>query len=243
MRRLVTILICLSLIVLAVSCRTGTRNSNATAIYHFGNLDSIMKGHIKAVYNLDSLLDKKNLYALGAMDSLAGEIQIFDSKPFHSTMEGDSVIVGSRASQDACLLIYAQIDEWRNISLPMSVTNQEALVGFLEYDEQLSQIKTDKPFIFLIEGEVEQLDWHILKKPQEDGLAELNDHKKNAGVGSLQDLNVEILGVYSKEHKGIFTHHNLPVHMHFKTSDGSLAGHVDEVEFGPDMRLRLPAIK
>lgn len=243
MRRLVNILICLSLIIWAESCRTGTTNSNSTAISHFGNLDSIMEGHIKAVYDLDSLLGKKNLYALGAMDSLAGEIQIFNSQPFHSTMEGDSAIVGSRASQYACLLVFAQIGEWRNISLPMSVTNQEAFIGFLEYDEQLSQIKTDEPFIFLIEGEVEQLDWHILNNLQENGLTELTDHKQNAGLGSLQDIKVEILGVYSNEHEGIFTHHNLPVHMHFKTSDGSIAGHIDEVEFGPDMTLRLPVIK
>ncbi len=202
-----------------------------------------MAGYIKPVYSLDSLVAKNNLYALGAMDSLAGEIQIFNNQPFNSIMLGDSVIIGDGDSKYASLIVYAQVEQWRNISLPMSVTNQEAFIGFLQYDEELNEFETDKPFMFMIEGEVEQLNWHIIRKPITDSLTTHKDHRHNAGSGMLQNTSVEILGVYSTEHEGVFTHHNLPVHMHFKTSDGSLAGHVDEVEFGTEMRLRLPVKK
>ena len=64
-----------------------------------------MAGYIEPVYNLDSLAVKTNLYALGAMDSLAGEIQIFNSQSFNSMMVGDSVGIGLEETKNASLLV------------------------------------------------------------------------------------------------------------------------------------------
>ncbi|MGI9546424.1 MAG: acetolactate decarboxylase [Flavobacteriaceae bacterium] len=227
------------LMVLIVACRTGVRKDNLSAVDSFGRLDSVMAGNFDERHSLDTLSGLKNIYALGAMDSLAGELQIFDGQPFHSYMERDSVMVDSYSNPDAALLVYCQVDEWRDLSIPLSVPNIEAFVGFLEYNEDL-QIETGRPFMFQIEGVVEQLDWHVLNRPQFDSIPMNGNHLYNAGRGSLSDVDVNILGVYSRAHEGIFTHHNMPVHMHFKTTDGLLAGHVEELELGPDMSLKIP---
>ena len=48
----------------------------------------------------------------------------------------------------------------------------------------------------------------------------------------LEGNEVEILGFFSRRHKGIFTHHDSNVHVHLITRDKSMMGHVDKLEFG-----------
>ena len=57
----------------------------------------------------------------------------------------------------------------------------------------------------------------------------------------IENTEVLVLGFYSNKHKAIFTHHSSDSHMHFKTNDNTLAGHIDDIEVGHDMVLKLPA--
>ena len=225
------------------SCRTGTRKDRGSEVHFYGNIDSIMAGEYPVVFNLDSLVDKQNIYALGTMENLAGEIQIFNSQPYHSTAENDSLIVGSAETQNASLLVYAQVSDWKEISMPLSVVNQEALVGFLEYDEVMSEISSDAPLVFTIEGKAEEIEWHVLTGKANDSTHGDQRHNISSVSGVLHDVDVEILGFYSREHEGVFTHHNLPLHLHFKTADGRIAGHLDNLELGQNMTMRIPKNK
>ena len=236
---LFTLVIC----VLLGACRTGTKKTKASTVYFYGNVESIMQGDYPPVFDMDSIAEKQNIYAIGAMDGLTGEIQIFNSIPFHSTVENDTVIVGSDPTAQASLLIYAQVTDWKEVPLPMSVVNQEALVGFLEYDESMNKISAERPLVFTLEGRAEQLDWHVIKGPVPDSLSHEGPHHVQSKSGTIKDVEVEILGFYSREHMGIFTHQNLPLHLHFKTADGLLAGHLDDLELGPEMTLRIPNSK
>ena len=225
------------------ACKTGKRKDNLGDIKYFGSLQAISTGDFSEGYDLDSLAGLKSLYALGSMDSLAGEIQIFDSQAFNSMVIVDSVFVGTEATPLASLIVYAQVGNWREINMPLSVANTEALIGFLQYNDEMDEDEKEDPYFFLIEGVVEQLNWHVMNKPSPDSLKMDESHLNYAVSGTIEDVEVEILGVYSTEHQGIFTHHNLPIHMHFKTADGLLAGHVDDVELGPEMRLSIPSGK
>lgn len=53
---------------------------------------------------------------------------------------------------------------------------------------------------------------------------------------------VVILGFYSSQHKAIFTHHSSNSHMHFRTKDQSLAGHVDALKINDSITLNLPKL-
>lgn len=55
----------------------------------------------------------------------------------------------------------------------------------------------------------------------------------------LKNEDVEIIGFFSTEHQGIFTHHDSYLHMHLITKDIKKMGHLDEITFG-DMTLYLP---
>jgi len=56
----------------------------------------------------------------------------------------------------------------------------------------------------------------------------------------LNNEEVEIVGFFSTEHQGVFTHHDSFLHMHLITKDKSLMGHLDELELDK-VTLYLPA--
>ena len=230
------------LLVFVCSCKTRTSKDNNSEVKFQGRIDATMSGDATGSYSIDSLRNAPDWYVLGSMDDLAGEIQIFNGQDFSSIVDGDSVIIGANNKMGAAFVVYAQVKNWKNISIPLSVTNTEALIGFFEYNEE-SELNVEKPFMFIIEGNVEQLDWHVLTPSMTDSVVSTKDHKHHAKSGSLVDQDVEVLGVYSKDHEGIFTHHGIPVHMHFRTLDGTLAGHVDDLELGPEMNLKIPPSK
>ncbi len=238
----ISIVIICTIMCIVFSCRTGTRKNKASNVKYYGNVDSIMTGHYPAVFHMDSLLNKENIYAIGAMEGLVGEIQVFNGSAFNSSVRDDSVVVGLSRTTNASLLIYAQVANWREINMPLSVVNQEALIGFLEYDEQISKMSSGDPLVFTIEGKAEQINWHVVNGPIADSTSKTG-HKIAKVSDVIEDVEVEILGFYSREHEGIITHRNIPIHMHFKTADGSLAGHVDDLELGPEMTMQIPKSK
>ena len=48
-----------------------------------------------------------------------------------------------------------------------------------------------------------------------------------------------MIGFYSTEHRGIFTHADSSVHVHFVSADGRDSGHVESFEFAPGASLLL----
>jgi acetolactate decarboxylase len=50
---------------------------------------------------------------------------------------------------------------------------------------------------------------------------------------------VQIVGFFSREHQGIFTHHDTFMHLHLLCKSQNLMGHLDAVRFSR-MQLLLP---
>ena len=86
-------------------------------------------------------------------------------------------------------------------------------------------------------------DWHVIN--WKDGDTE-HSHEKhiNSGLnGTIENRQVEMLGFYSDSHHAIFTHHTTNMHIHVKTVDTKIAGHVDGLTLGKGMVLKLPGTK
>jgi acetolactate decarboxylase len=56
---------------------------------------------------------------------------------------------------------------------------------------------------------------------------------------NLKNEEVVIIGFFSTEHKGVFTHHDSFLHLHLITKDERKMGHLDMAEFN-EMELYLP---
>ncbi len=225
-------------VVLSESCE----NTIGADVKYEGALHEMMSGDLQARISLDSLSQEQNLYAIGAIENLKGEVQIFDSEPFNSVVDNREIILDKTFDIKAVLLVYAQVPHWHNFEIPAGINSSAKLEEFIFKQANANDIDITEPFPFLIEGSPKSLDWHVIDWKDGDTVHSHQKHKEAGEHGVLKKRKVEIIGFYSTAHKGIFTHHSTLVHMHFKTDDRKLAGHVDKLVLDRNMILRLPAL-
>ncbi|WP_426431411.1 acetolactate decarboxylase [Winogradskyella sp. HB-48] len=222
-----------------LSCQETKKSTHAIDVKYFGALKTIMSGNIQSAIALDSLSNQKNFYALGAVENLKGEIQIFNSKPSNSSVLDGSLSISDTYDINASLLVYANVDVWVDYQIDSKLTKSE-LESLILNKAKENKINIDKPFPFLIEGNIASLDWHVIDWKEGDTIHNHKKHKESGLNDVLNDTEVEIIGFYSTKHKAIFTHHTTNMHMHFKTDDNMVAGHIDDLFINNAVTLKLP---
>lgn len=221
------------------SCLQPERNYKVTDIHIFGTLKGIMGGKLESNFDLMDLSNKKNVYALGAEQNLKGEIQVFNSKSMFSSVADSRVRIDSSFNHKASLLVYAEVPEWDTVNLPAFESLSRLELEIYRLAESKG-IDVDEPFPFMLEGMIDSISWHVIDWNENDKVHTHEKHKASGQNGILNHKLVQVLGFYSKNHKGVFTHHSRDSHMHFHALDGSLAGHVDEISTVGNLYLKLP---
>lgn len=225
------------------ACGTKQKEKKQFEVQYFGALKNMMhQGDITAKANLEDLKESKNLYALGALENLKGEILILDSKPFISAEKNEALSIDNSFKHKATLLVYSSVKEWKSSNIPDSIISYEELEKHIAQKAKELAIDVDKPFPFLIKGKAKSFDWHVIN--WKDGDTE-HSHEKhiNSGLnGTATEQEVEILGFYSNKHHAIFTHHSTNMHLHVKTTDNRISGHVDGLTLGKGMTLELSTV-
>jgi acetolactate decarboxylase len=195
---------------------------------------------------LQPLADLPHLYAVGPLENLQGEVTIWDGKPLISKVIDGQVKVDSNLAGKACFLVYGQAQSWKT-SLLTPASSSSSLVTAAEVDQIVKEaatkygINTDKPFPFLIEGVAKTARYHVMNRTESSPPTPGSESHERAKVRfTLQDTPVNLLGFYSEHHQAIFTHHSSFVHMHVKTADDKIAGHLEAIELEPGARLLLP---
>ena len=230
--------IAIVLAVSLISCQSKNSELITVEVNNSGALRTIMSGDITSAISLDSLRSKEHLFALGAVENLKGEIQIFDGNPSNSSVINDSIRITDTYNLNASLLVYSQVKEWNTFKVDDDKTKLQLETKIFEL-AKANGIDTEAPFPFLIEGTVASLDWHVINWKDGDMVHNHKKHKESGLNGTLNNLEVVIIGFYSTKHKAVFTHHTTNMHMHFKTVDNTLAGHVDDVIVN-SIKIKLP---
>lgn len=197
-----------------------------------GSLRNLMHGgSLVGQVELASVTAIPQVYGLGAVAGLAGEILIWDGQVMVSRVVGDAVVVDGNEKTQAALLVYGAVPDWVRLTAPV---NRHALVETLKAYQ--TQEGIDAPLVFRLEGKVRHLAWHVIDTPS-PGQQGHAAHREAGVQGVLENTAVEILGFFSEQHEGVFTHRDNPLHMHVRTPDGRLVGHVDELVPGAQMQL------
>lgn len=233
--RIVIILFCIGML---ISCE---EKKEQPLVYHSGALKTMMSGDISKVVDLDTLSQKSHLYALGAFEGLQGEVQIFDGVSQSSRVKDSTVVIENEIKGSASLMVYTQVEKWMENS-SFFFASKTDLDSLLMNEAKKVGLDTEKPFPFILEGKVSELQWHVINWNPKDSVHTHKKHQESGLNGIVKDENVRILGFYSKKHKAIFTHHSSNVHMHFTSKDQSLAGHVDGLKIKDSIILKLPKL-
>jgi acetolactate decarboxylase len=222
-------------------------NREATAITHdaypdvqvAGAMKNVMwKGELAGIIRLEDIENKEGLYGLGPLSYLQGEVLINDGKAYVSRVVTDTtMVVEATFAAEAPFLVYGNVTEWQELELPATITNAKALERHLDTLTQSYK----RPLVFKLKGEVTTAEIHIQNLPKGTKVSsptEAHQGQTNYALGREQ---VEIIGFYSTEHQGIFTHHDSHIHLHLITQDETKMGHLDAVELKPEkVSLYLP---
>lgn len=232
-----TILLGLTILTLTNCTTKAQQTTNEVKIV--GQMKNVMwKGQLYGNINLDTIAEKTNLYGLGPIEYLAGEILIIDGKSYKSIVTSDSTMkVEETYKIKAPFFGYATISKWTEQNLPDSVQTIQQLELYLDNITKSSP----RPFMFKISGTVEQATIHIVNLPKGSEVSSPDEAHEGQKNYELKNEQSEIIGFFSTEHKAILTHHDTYLHMHLITKDRQKMGHLDEVLFKKGMmKLYLP---
>lgn len=231
------------IIILPVFTSCTMESGTTIPVEYAGALKNMMKkGDISAKILLDTISDKNHLYALGAMSGLKGEIQIFDGQPLTAYAHSGLVKIDSTFPEDATLLVYSRMKDWLEIPIDENIKSMKQLEKYARGEAIKKGINVEEPFPFLIDGNIESMNWHVINWPEGDTEHSHDKHIASGPHGQLNQVRAEILGFYSSHHKGVFTHHTSSVHLHANVPSHKIAGHIDDLTLGDDCILRLPRI-
>lgn len=224
--------------VVLVGCKSASEETKSLEDFVVvGAMKNVMwKGELGGSLSLDSLSGVKGLYGLGPLSYLQGELLLKDGQVFVSRVTSDSTMTVEMDSQlTAPFFVYGKVQEWKEVSLPSEIKQ----IGDLEdYIDQQS-LDSKRPFAFKLEGKVSSAQIHIQNLPEGTVVSSPAEAHQGQTNYILRDQEVEILGFFSTEHQGIFTHHDSFLHMHLITSDLKQMGHLDHMEI-EEMKLFLP---
>ena len=228
------------IILLITSCNTNTKPTK-NDIKIIGEMKNVMwKGELAGTINLDTIKNKNGLYGLGPVEYLTGELLIIDGKSYVSTVTSDSTMEVDETYQvKAPFFVYANQADWNIEDLPSDIKTIKELEEFI--DKKTFDFK--RPFVFKLKGQVDSAGIHIQNLPKGTKVSSPEEAHQGQTNYLLKNSDVEIVGFFSTEHKGIFTHHDSNIHMHLITIDRKKMGHLDEVFFGNEnIKLYLPKI-
>ena len=201
---------------------------------HVGNLMDVMQGtDISAKIDLKTLQETPNLYAVGALENLRGEILILNGDPFISTFNNALLVLDKNWDYQATLLIYSEVNAWSSIVIPESITDWGGLEDVIGEIAGPYGLK-GKPFPFLVEGIAKKAGWHVVNGSSG------GNHKEGGVKGEMEDEYVTIVGFYSENHEGVFTHRGSSTHAHVLNEKRTMSGHLDFLELGKGMVLKVP---
>ncbi len=221
-------------------------------VEYVGAQKTIFKtGKAESVISLEDLAGKKDLYAMGPVDGLDGEITIFDSRPYITQVRGNDYTLDKSFKHGAFFLVWSEQQNWSDTPLPAAVKGYVDLQRFVKEAAQKAGIDVAKPFPFLLAGTPVEIKWHINVDRTEGKPINKELFLRSKQPYVTKSEPVDIVGFYSEHHAGVFLTQFAPaikegsgmenaLHIHLVSKTSKAAGHIDDITFGDGMVLRLP---
>ncbi len=202
-------------------------------VQHAGAMKKIKhEGDFSAQISLDTLA-MEHLFALGAVENLKGEITVLDGSIYVSEVADSMVVNVKKVAVPATLLAYSYISDWETISINIETTLEAAI------EKVVKEKNIAQPLPFKIAMTPYRVNYHIINFDSRNG--DRANHKSGALNDVLSKRRVTLLGFYATDARGIYTHHDSNVHLHFVEESTGLTGHVDELDLGTDqVKLMIP---
>jgi acetolactate decarboxylase len=194
---------------------------------HSGAMSQMAKENFKATIMLDTL-NKSHLFGIGPYGKMQGEITVLDGKPYIAQVLEDGLAhVSQNWKAEAPFFVFANVNSWNSYPLQSEIKNMNELQLAIEKLATEKGLDLSSPFPFRIRGTFTELTIHVVTPRTED----VAGYKpgRNQENYSLTKGSGELLGFYSQNHQGIYTHKDSFIHVHFINQKITTMGHVDKI--------------
>src|SRR5215470_7621016 len=199
----------------------------------------VVRGDLTPKISLESLKHLRNLYAIGPPEALRGEITIVDSHPFVSTVENGRIVTDHTFRHRALFLVWAEVPGWQEVPVPRTVATYRDIETFVAGAARGTGLDITRPLPFRLRSFVKHLEFHIFNK-RDDTPHSPDAHERVKVRFAMEDAFADMIGFWSDKHEGIFIPPGRSAHIHFRTANTTVTGHVDDLELRSDSVLALP---
>lgn len=215
-------------------------------IWKVGNAGAMREmfqtGNVAGTIETAKLSPRKNLYGVGPLEGLSGEIMIWNGRPLTSFMENQTVQVKTDSEAKAVFFVWANVRKWRSVKIPANIATYDELEKFISEAAAKAGLDPAEPLPFLIKGMMKSVDWHVNDYRPDGTKLTREKHDADKYKANSSNVKLEMLGFFSPKHKGVFTHHTRTTHIHVTDSKRTFVGHVDDLKPGGKIRLYLPVM-
>ncbi len=210
---------------LLASCTKPTPNSSIKVV---GEMRDVMwKGNLKGKIATDSL-NSKEIYGLGPIEFLKGEIVVFEGQTFVSkVIDSVSHQVTKIPSVRAPFFVYSTNSDLKVVELTL---DNYSLKKIEEHIDSIYK-NYDQPLLIRIDGVFNKMKLHSVNLPDGEQVSSPDEAHQGLTQYDLKNISGSLIGFFSRNHKAVFTHHDSFFHAHFISNDRGVLGHIDETDF------------
>ncbi len=250
MKQTFTIILLVTSIFMFNGCKSmqqkkmNTSSTDYWVKYSGSRLNIINDADFSAKIELDSLMNIPNLYAMGPIKGLKGEITVYDGQISLATLENDQPEFSSSSDHTkAIFMVYGSAAKWVKVPVEETLSGLEAVEAFVRKQLIQNGLDIEKPFPFRLEGSVDSLDYHIIYK--KDNVPHNQAEHQNAKQKyKIFNEDVKIVGFWADTSgEKVYTHPGYRTHIHFLLKDNTQSGHVDDISLEKGAILYLPLVE
>ncbi len=217
-------------------------NSDAQLVKYSGTMRKIHQDKQVDASILIDTIKANNLYALGPVENLRGEIIVWNNNAFVAALTEDRqpYVQKNIKNLKAIFLVYADVEQWDTIFLRDSrINSMSELENFITISAHNHNLDTSTSFPFQIYTRALRGKGHIMFK--DTAVKEITPEvlEKARTENSFTDQYIQMLGFYSQHHQSIFTHHDTYLHIHYRLRNKYQAGHLEELQIDPNYPIKL----
>ena len=204
--------------------------SQAQDVKTVSEMRKVMMGEDLSTHLLWDSIPHNHLFGISPLGRIEGEITIIDGKFYSSKVnKKEEIVIDTNWKTKAPFAVYAHVENWKSIEIQLFINNENELQDAIEKIAKENGIDITKAFPFRIIGNFEKVDFHIISKPKKEKEHNHELHDKAKKRFSLTNTSGELLGFYSQNHIGVFTHKGHFIHTHFIDNQKKNMGHLDDI--------------
>lgn len=215
---------------------------NAQTVHTAGAARNVMTGKdLSPRISLDSLGHMPYLVALGPVNDLQGEITAVDGVVYRSAVLDGKIVTARGADVKAPFLVYADVPRWSYSKLRVKLSALNDLEHLIDSLAVASGFDQNEAFPFRVSGVMDSLYYHVIMRDTSQKTHSHELHHKAKQHFTMVKQPVELVGFFSRNHEGVFTHKGHFIHVHCLAADRSVTGHLDGLAHLGEVIISLPA--